>query len=752
MNKVKKIVVLTAIVAMLFAIAGCGKKKTEEVKIDKNTIYKEERINLNISESFQMNQLKVLGDKIYFTGYEYDDNYGTNQQQWGYCSFDGTNVKLFNLPVESGWIDNFYPMENGNVFLTYSEYFEDYSDPDNYFWKNYYYVALCDGKTGDIIQKEDLVEKYGIDWISSVNLFPNNTLVLDGGNGTRLIFDETLKLVNKKENANPDNYYYTYFTLKSGKVVVSFWGDYGEVFAYFDPATMTRGEEISFKFNISNYSIVGSNKDYDILLSNQTGIFGYNLGDEAPVELFNFINSDLTMNYFDSFVSLDDGSFIGSYYEWTSQDDYGNRVCRYTKVDPSTIVDKKILTLGCTYINQDMRNSVIKYNKESDEYRIVIKDYSEYDTEENWNGSTEKLNSDIASGKCPDILFANDSSMIDNFAGKGLFVDLNKYLDNDPDIDRNDIWPSLIEACSKDGKLYELAASFYVSTLIGKESLVGDKVGWNLDEFIAFNNSLPEGMELFQNVNRESMMYTLLSANASTFVDRTKAECYFDSQEFITLLEFLKTLPVLEDDYYLEINWDEYDTAFRKNKAALSDYTLYDLSDFGYQEQGTFGEKVAFVGYPSNDGKGSRISIYGSYAISSKCKNQEGAWDFIKQLWTPEYQKSIWGVPATITRFNEMAEEAKKVPTYEDWEGNIVESPNMYYIGGQEIEIKPLTDADIERVRNLILSANQKAGDLADIEEILSEELESFFAGQKSAEDVAKIIQSRVSIYLNEKQ
>lgn len=751
MNRLKKIIVLSAVVAMLFAIAGCGKKK-EEVTIDKNTIYKEELIDIGLPEGFEMNQLKILGDRIYFSGYSYNEERGMSDQTWGYSLIDGSDTKVFPFPAESGWMDNFYPMENGKVFMTYSEYYEDDSDPDNYIWENYYYVALCDGNTGAVIEKDNLFEKYEIDWVSTINLFPGNVLVLEGGNGVRLTYDESLNLVKKDNVENQDDYYYGFYTLKDGRIITTFWGDEGREYAYFDPNTMKKGETINVGFNTNNYEIIGSNKDYDMLLSNQSGVSGYNIGDEKPVELFNFINSDITTTYFNSFVSLDDGSFIGCYYEWNSEDDYGNKVCKYTKVDPESIVDKKVLTLGCTYINQDMRSAVIKYNKQSDLYRIVIKDYEEYDTEDNWNGSTEKLNSDIASGRCPDILFANDPSLISNFSGKGLFVDLNKYLENDPDVDKNDIWPNLIEACSNNGKLYELAASFYVNTVVGKTSLVGDKAGWNFDEFVAFNNSLPNGMELFQNNNRDSLMYSLLSANASEFIDRANAKCYFDGPEFISLLEFLKTVPVLDEDYWQDINWDEYDTAFRKNKAALYQWTLYDLSDYGYMEQGTFGEPVSFVGYPSKDGQGSNLQIYGTYAISSKCKNPEGAWDFIKQLWTPEYQSGVWGIPASMKRFDEIAEEAKKVPTYEDWEGNIVETPNTYYVGGQEITIKPLSDADTEKIKNFILSVNKVGADMYDLEEILSEELDSFFSGQKSAEEVAKILQSRISIYLNEKQ
>ena len=39
-----------------------------------------------------------------------------------------------------------------------------------------------------------------------------------------------------------------------------------------------------------------------------------------------------------------------------------------------------------------------------------------------------------------------------------------------------------------------------------------------------------------------------------------------------------------------------------------------------------------------------------------------------------------------------------------------------------------------------------------EINNIVDEETQSYFAGQKSAEDVAKVIQSRLQIYINERK
>ena len=61
-----------------------------------------------------------------------------------------------------------------------------------------------------------------------------------------------------------------------------------------------------------------------------------------------------------------------------------------------------------------------------------------------------------------------------------------------------------------------------------------------------------------------------------------------------------------------------------------------------------------------------------------------------------------------------------------------------------------LTDAEIETFRDLIRTAVLSTGRDDMITQIISEELDPFFAGDRSAEDTAEIIQKRAAIYLAE--
>lgn len=66
------------------------------------------------------------------------------------------------------------------------------------------------------------------------------------------------------------------------------------------------------------------------------------------------------------------------------------------------------------------------------------------------------------------------------------------------------------------------------------------------------------------------------------------------------------------------------------------------------------------------------------------------------------------------------------------------------------IEVYKASKNDVEAVRKLIENISGKHAYHNDIMNIIDEEAESYFCGQKSIEQAAKIIQNRVQLYLDE--
>ena len=67
-----------------------------------------------------------------------------------------------------------------------------------------------------------------------------------------------------------------------------------------------------------------------------------------------------------------------------------------------------------------------------------------------------------------------------------------------------------------------------------------------------------------------------------------------------------------------------------------------------------------------------------------------------------------------------------------------------------QIEIYAATQEEVAAVRELIETVETSYQYDTQLNTIIEEETAAFFEGQKSAKDVADIIQSRVQIYINE--
>lgn len=739
---------LCLLLALTMAIpTGCGKSGGENEKMNKDSVFSEEEINVNFPENFEINQIVGNNDLLLIAGYSYNDQSYESVSGWYTVKPDGSDFRAHEGTANE-WIDRALLLSSGKIALFKSVSVSDESDPENFYYENFSYLDIMD-VDGNVISEIDINKDLGIDYIQGAIETSDGNILLSAFDGFTLV-DTTGKIISKKKLDNND--VYEFYKTKDGSIFTYFWGENGREYAKFDEKTLEKGEVLTLPFSPDHYSVCGSSAQYDMILSDLAGLYSYNLGDTEPKEFMNFVNSNIPTSNISNLVFLDDGSFFGTYYDWGAQF-YATKLSRFVKVDPSTIPDKDVLTLGCVWISDEIRRSVIDFNKKSDTIHVNIKDYSKYESEENWNGGVEKLNSDIASGQGPDILAANDPSMVSNFISKGLFQDLTEYIENDPEIKKEDIFPNLLEACSRDGKLYEIVPFFYIETLVGKTKNLNGRTSWNFDEFMDVYNNLPEGMQAFSYMTRESLLTEILSVNSADFIDTEKSKCTFDSDVFKNLLTLVKDFPSENDGNY----WENYDysfeeRAFREDKALLGRQSLSSVEDYRYLKYGTFGDEITFIGYPGNSGNGSALYYYNTFAVSSKCKNKDSAWEYIRFYLTPEYQSTVeYGIPASMSRFDELCKKSQTTQYDEDGQ-EVWDWSSFYYINDQEIKLPKATDEDIATFKNFIMSVSTSQTTINDILPIIYEEAEPFFEGQKSVDEVVKIIQSRVSIFLSEKQ
>lgn len=649
--------------------------------------------------------------------------------------------------------------KNGKLYAMKEDYIEDYSDPENPIVKQDYYICAWELNGRFLWEKqiENLQEEVGYSAITKV------LALEDGGFALLVNGDDIFGVILDAEGNQTD-----IIQLKNGKVLLENYsemiekGDGHLLFTYnsddnnamyltdYDVRTDTVGEEILLPDTIvsSGYVTMEAGKDTDLIYSTSEGIYGYNIGEE-PFQMMNFINSDLNTTGMIKTIMLNDTQFVGFYYDSV---DYLPRGAVFTKRNPEDIPDKSVIVIGGMFVDYDVRNQIYAFNKSSDKYRIVVKEYESYNTEENYTAGYAQLNKDIISGNMPDILLLDESMPIESYIEKGLIADVDSLIAEDEELSQEEFLDNVFEAFRIDGKLYYVLPSFSARIMMGKTSLLGDKTGWNMQEFMETVNALPEGTQAISGLTREYFTYLLLQYCGNEFVDMASGKCHFDSPEFKSLLEYAKTLPEeIEREENQEEYWMNYQSQFREDKTFLMETYLNTLQDMSYIMNGYFGEDVTFVGFPTEDKNGSVVMKDVSFAVSAKSANRLGAWEFVRYYLTDEYQRTLeWRLPVSKEIFMEKANEALDRPYYWNEDGQKEYYDNYFEINGETIVLEPLSQKQLDQVVSEILSITKCDYYNENIQNIIMEEAAAFYADQKSVEEVVRIIQSRVQIYMDE--
>ncbi len=776
------------VLAMSLGLTACGGGKTvsADPSLAKQYVYSYEEIEtLDMGDDVSVRDVAKYNDRVYFIlqVYHYEEQSQDSDIRLMSMNADGSDVQTIEMefPKADGTEDDgaedvveendssyeytgfnhFVIGGDGKVYAVKEYYFEDYSDPENYISQNENSICAwdLDGKLLWQSPMETLETEDSYSYISKLIPADNGlTVLISGDNVSKIEVDAEGNMSERKELPNGNDILSSVGEImvkEDGTLLVPHYNDdwTSMYLTTYDIVTDTVGEESKLpdSFIWNGYNALTAGVTTDLVYSNSYGVFSLNMGDEQSTQIMSFINSDLSTNNLNQIVMLDENHFVGFYND---NIEYENHGAIFTKKNPEDIPDKEVIVVGGIYIGYDLKNRIIEFNKESQEYRIVVKEYETYNSMDDYTAGATQLNSDIISGNMPDILIVDTTTLpMESYISKGLIADVGQLIEEDEELSNIEYLENVFNAYSVNDTLYYVIPSFSVQTMMGKASILGDKQGWNMQEFIEFAETLPEGTQAIGELTQDGFMYQATRYCGNDYIDISTGKCNFNSPEFIAMLEYAKTLPAeLSEEYYGEDYWMTYQSQYRDERTILMNVYISSLRDMSYNMNGYFGEDVTFVGFPSENGKGTIISSYDNmYALSAKSKNLDGAWQFMRYYLTEEYQNELeWGLPVAKKAFMENAKEGMEKPYYLDENGEKVEYDNYFDINGETVILEPLTQEQVDQVVEVILTADKLYYYNEDIQNIITEETAAFFEGQKSAEEVAQIIQSRAQIFVDE--
>ena len=849
MKTYRMIAALLAIVMLLGMFAGCSKNggdttdpsnpnstigtktETNDEKAASTSKYTYQAEFLPIPDNIQyVNTSTISGANLYFTGSIIDgkqtytdengeeieyDNYRSALFKMDVETGDCTELTEFQLPeVPEGWmgstdLNTIQAGADGTLWAIYGSYTYRYNPPADMAADDsmYNYYEQGENKTGLLHLDADGKELKRIEFSQTDedgnSFYVSNFFVDNSGNvylsdwQNVYIYDQD---GNQKTTVDLSENGGELCELKAGVVGVCYYKndeakpeESGRVFQEIDPATgKLTGDTV--KIPDSAYNFFPGDDVYDIYYDYNGNIYGYKFDTDTKDKVIDWIECDINSNNLNSYSILPDGRVIA--FENTYDDQTQTNTMQLivmTRVDAASVVNKTVLTFACMYLDWNMRDAIVKFNRASNTHRIVVRDYSEYNTDDDYTAGIQKLNTEMLSGKLPDMIDIDTYNMpVEQYAAKGFLTDLYELIDADSDMSRESFVQPVLKALeSTDGKLYQLPQTFAVDTAIALDKVAGDYDTWNLAAVKDAMTKLQDGATVFDVYRTKSdILSTCISRNIDAFVDWENGAAHFDSDEFKALLEFANSFP---DTYDWE-NADEEDQDSAQNrmnagKQLMSSFYVSSLEDILYQLTGYNG-KVKFVGYPSEDGTSNHaFQIDGAIGISSTCADKTAAWNFMKQFLNEEYQSSynIWSFPINQNAFDA---KLKKMMTEEyqtDENGNVMKDENgnpiripkvTYYTSdgnmvgystgssgvsvmeasadgttvseNGEVNVYAMTQEQADEILGLINATTAVYGYDESIMNIITDEAAPYFAGEKSLDDTVNMIQSRVNLYVAE--
>ena len=382
--------------------------------------------------------------------------------------------------------------------------------------------------------------------------------------------------------------------------------------------------------------------------------------------------------------------------------------------------DATVLRLAGVSIPYPLTEAILAFNRTNGEYTIEIEDYFNYSTADNYNAGKERLLYEIGTGDLPDIIYFGNDLSVEDMASKGYLVDIGALLDADSSIDRSELMENVLDAAEIGGTLYSLPMSYYVETAMGRKDIVGANPCTvdNVRTWIEQNPTI----EAYSEMTRDLFLRRLVWTNADTLIDSGTGTCRFDSAEFIGMLELANKLPAITQE---RVSAAAHDSLFIPEYAT----TLGSLAG------GDYGAAVSYeiTGYPGTIGGLTLISPDPELGIASNAANIDGCWTFLRYLLSKEAQEAIAafdGIPILCDVFDAQLETLRELCSEGLFTEAMVEAAAETASGGGVC----------------IRSSSM----LTQLSGIAVEEAESYFSGDKSAEETAAMIQSRASLYMSE--
>lgn len=363
----------------------------------------------------------------------------------------------------------------------------------------------------------------------------------------------------------------------------------------------------------------------------------------------------------------------------------------------------------------------------------VVLEYPEENGESYW----DRAMAELVAGRGADMYYVSVSEMR-MLQEKGVLADLGELISEET---LEALWPAALERGNVNGQLAGIPLEAVVeSLLVSDEIWEGDH--WTLEEALEVLETHTENQyPIVSNIafdNYDVFSWLVLKSLAdSPFLDMEKGTCNFDNPLFIRALELTGTYGrsfdfIEAQALYPEKNW----TAMRVS------VNIGNFEDY----KSILGEQYHIVGFPTTGESGTYWNSGMLLVVNGETEHLREAGLLLEELLSYDRQYTL-SYSAPVRR--DMLDNRLRAHSYNGKDGMYIEFGNGMM---KELTPGPAGDYRIGEFNGAMEKSVGRAVDTSEIENILLEEVGSYFSGDKDAEAVAQLIQNRVQLYLKERQ
>ncbi|MCX7747394.1 MAG: extracellular solute-binding protein [Clostridia bacterium] len=439
-------------------------------------------------------------------------------------------------------------------------------------------------------------------------------------------------------------------------------------------------------------------------------------------------------------------------------EDFKFEIYRYSLEKKDNVGEEKVITVSVKRQESFIQTAASRFQKDHPGYKIKLESIPNGQSQDERQKYISNLNTSILAGKGPDI-FNVSLLPYEKYVSKNILANLEDFMNKDKNFDKSEYFTNIIEGMRVNQGIYAMPLSFYFNTLIAnqdvldKENIKIDDSKWTWKDFMNIAQKLTKTdssgnitQSAIPRVSYSDLLgYFMIRGNLNGFIDKENKKANFNSQEFIDILNMIKALGDSQASTKgVKQGQVDVDEAISRGSVimkpdAMQDYMMYNL------DKTLFNSNVSILNFPTIHGNSDHGFLADQvYAINNNSKNKDMAWEFIKYLLSEEIQS---GMDLNGFSINKSALKTRADETIENTtHGNI----KIARGGSTPITPKALTQADVDIINAFIPTLTKYTNLDDEIVNIVQDETSTFFSGDKTAGQVAQLIQSRVEKYLGE--